>query len=214
MKSLRRRHVMFAAFALAAWQFGAAGYIHAKAWVAQRLLERAWVDVQAGDAQAKPWPWADTTPIARLLVERLGVDQIVLAGDSGRTLAFGPAWNAGSAAPGTSGTSVISGHRDTHFAFLKALRPADEVVLDAGGRRDVYRVDRAQIVDTRTTRVDVGAAADRLLLVTCYPFDAISARGPLRYVVEATRVTTDVVIDRQAGVAYASRAARVSPRRL
>jgi sortase A len=211
MRMPRRRLVMIAAFALAAWQFGAAGYIHAKAWVAQRLLERAWADVQSGDAHAKPWPWADTSPIARLRVERLGVDQIVLAGDSGRTLAFGPAWNAGSAAPGSRGTSVISGHRDTHFAFLKALRRADEVTLDDGAGRSAYRVDRVRIVDTRTTRIAVDAAPDRLLLVTCYPFEAIGARGPLRYVVEATRVPREVVADRVVGSAAVARAV---PRRL
>jgi len=41
-----------------------------------------------------------------------------------------------------------------------------------------------EIADARTTdlRLDDGTS---LVLVTCYPFDAIDAGGPLRYVVTA-----------------------------
>ena len=37
-----------------------------------------------------PWRWADTSPIARLEVPRLGVRRVVLAGATGAVLAFGP----------------------------------------------------------------------------------------------------------------------------
>ena len=48
------------------WQLGTAGTIHAKAWFAQVLLTRAWADTLAGAAAVRPWPWADTHPVARL----------------------------------------------------------------------------------------------------------------------------------------------------
>lgn len=179
------RRIGFAlALALAAWQIGGAGYIEAKAWLAQELLERAWNEAQRSGSTVKPWPWADTAPVARLGVARLGVDQIVLAGDSGRTLAFGPAWNEGSARPGGDGTVIVSGHRDTHFAFLRELHADDAISLDAGRGSRNYRVVDTAIVDARTTRI--GAAdTDALVLVTCYPFDALVPGGPLRYVVRA-----------------------------
>lgn len=185
-----RRCARLLLLALAAVLCGNAGYLQAKAALAQVLLERAWQRSAAGEAAAKPWPWADTRPIARLRIDALDVDQIVLAGDSGRTLAFGPAWSEASALPGSAGTSVISGHRDTHFSFLRFLKPHDTISVERAGVVRRYRVSATSVVDARTTRVDAGrrSGGDRLLLVTCYPFDDWVAGGPLRYVVEAVRL--------------------------
>jgi sortase A len=116
--------------ALALWGLGSAGYIHAKAALAQVLLRDAWERAQSGHAMPRPWPWADTWPVARMRVPRLAVDQIVLAGASGRTLAFGPALAPAGAAIGAEGAAVLSGHRDTHFAFLRELVAGDRVWLD------------------------------------------------------------------------------------
>ena len=106
-----------------------AGWIHAKAALAQHLLAGAWARTRDGEARARPWPWADTWPLARLSVARLGVRRLVLAGASGRTLAFGPGHHAGTALPGAPGNAVISGHRDTHFRFLGELRPGDGILI-------------------------------------------------------------------------------------
>ena len=93
----------------------------------------------------------------------------VLRGDSGRTLAFGPAWNEGSAAPG-HGTAIISGHRDTHFAFLHQLQQ------DSGGER--FGEGR-QVIDCvfsgGALRADVGQA------VRFYPDHILALRDNGRY---------------------------------
>jgi len=60
------------------WQLGSALFIPAKAAVAQALLHRAWERTLAGEEQAKPWPWADTWPVARLRLPGVGADLIVL----------------------------------------------------------------------------------------------------------------------------------------
>jgi sortase A len=70
---------------------GQGGYIYLKAQLAQLLIERAWQRALAGEAAPKPWPWADTWPVARLEAPAQGVSLFVLAGSSGRTLAFAPA---------------------------------------------------------------------------------------------------------------------------
>ncbi len=157
-------------------------WLPAKAWLAQVLLQRAWERVEAGEAEAKPWPWADTSPVARLRMPRLHVDTIVLRGDSGRTLAFGPGWTESSALPGERGLSVVSAHRDTHFAFLREARVGDEVAIERDGRVTAYRIDALRVVDARRERIDTSVDGDTLVLVTCWPFDALDARGPLRYV--------------------------------
>ena len=186
----RRRLALGAAAALLAlglWQVSEAGWIHAKAGLAQHLLERAWARSTQGERQARPWPWSDTWPVARLRVPRLGIDLIVLAGASGRTLAFGPGHHDGTALPGAeAGNAVISGHRDTHFRFLKDLAPGDALRVQRpdGGWRD-YRVIGAEVIDARQARLAPDDGRPLLSLVTCYPFDALIPGGPLRYVVTA-----------------------------
>ena len=174
--------------ALALWQLGAAGRIQAKAWLAKHLIAAAWAETLAGAERARPWPWADTWPVARLVVPRLELERLVLAGASGRTLAFGPGHQDGSALPGAAGASVIAGHRDTHLRFLKDLRPGDRLELeDRAGTRHLYRVAQSLVVHRDRARIDISDPTPRLVLVTCYPFDALVPGGPLRYVVVAER---------------------------
>ncbi len=168
----------------ALWLATDAGWLHAKAWLAQQLLRDAWQDTLTTQATQHPWPWADTHPVARLTVATLGIDQIVLAGDSGRTLAFGPGWAEASAAPGARGNTVISGHRDTHFAFLRLLTVGDEITLESAHGVASYRVASLRIADTRSESIALDGD-EALLLVTCWPFDAVVPGGPLRYVVWA-----------------------------
>src|SRR5262247_3918085 len=70
--------------------FGQGAYIHAKALLAQALLQRAFTETIATGRDTKPWSWADTWPVARIEVKRIGASAIVLAGSSGQALAFGP----------------------------------------------------------------------------------------------------------------------------
>ena len=159
-----------------------AAWLPAKAALAQGLLETTWQQTLADGQTRRPWPWADTHAVAKLTSHRLGVSQVVLAGDSGRSLAFGPGWAESSARPGAPGTVVVSGHRDTHFRWLQALRDGDVLELQTplGQRR--YAVEATRIADSRHERI-AATGRDQLLLVTCWPFDATAARGPLRYLV-------------------------------
>lgn len=183
-----RRLIIAAGLALAAWQWGQAGWMTGKALAAQWLLERAWTSAVAGEP-ARPWPWADFVPVARLAVPALGVERFVLGDASGRTLAFGPGHLPASAPPGGPGTVVLAGHRDTHFAFLERLRPGMSVrMATANGGVQRYRVVSTRVVDTRYQRVSLDHPG-RLILSTCWPFDAIAPGGPLRFLVVAERAT-------------------------
>lgn len=177
------------------WMFGQGVWIHAKAQVAQVLLETAWSQTRQGHKEVKPWPWADTWPVGRLTVPRLGERRLVLAGASGSSLAFGPGHLFNSAAPGEAGNCVIAGHRDTHFRFIRRLKKGDHIVLE-NPRNEIttYEVQALLIVDENSHRVLQQDAGNRLTLITCYPFDAIRSGGPLRYVVIARAVSRSVII--------------------
>ena len=82
---------------------GKGATIYAKAILAQILLERAFDHSLAAGRPVKAWSWADTWPVARLEVPRLGASAIVLKGGSGEALAFGPGLLDGTPAPGEPG---------------------------------------------------------------------------------------------------------------
>jgi sortase A len=186
--------IIVALFTACLWQLATAAWIQGKAIVAQQLLDHAWqqtvndaaLAARAGhEQQHRPWPWADTWPVARLVAPQYAIELIVLAGDSGSSLAFGPGYAFASAKPNSGGLTMISGHRDTHFRFLKDLRLNDRLDLQTAEKTLHYRVTDFQIVDSRRFTLPAGSDENTLVLVTCYPFDAITAGGPLRYLVYA-----------------------------
>lgn len=168
-------------------QAGRGAWIYAKAELAQVLLSRSWAETVAGRERVRPWPWADAWPVARIILP--DGDHIVLGGASGRNLAFAPGHLDGSAGPGATGTCVIAGHRDTHFAVLEDLVPGDIVLLEnPSGTVTTYRVTRSAVVDQNQTGVLADSPQPTLVLITCWPFDAVDPGGPLRYVVWAEGV--------------------------
>lgn len=182
----RLRRVCVSLLVAAALLFGQGAWIYAKASVAQVLLQRAWRLTVRGGKTVAPWPRADTWPIARLRAPRLREDVIVLAGASGRSLAFGPGHLDGSARPGEPGNCVISAHRDTQFAFLRRLEIGDVVEMETPeGGRHRYRVFERRVAHKRQVGFLENTPDPTLTLVTCYPFDAVAPGGPLRYVVRA-----------------------------
>src|SRR4029450_7612510 len=168
--------------------FGQGAYIHAKALLAQVLLEHAFEKTVATGHETKPWSWADTWPVARIEVTRLHASTIVLAGSSGQALAFGPGHVEQTPDAGERGVAVYSAHRDTHFAFLKNVVGGDEIdVTRRDGRMFRYTVDATSVVRFDASGIDPLADGYQLVLSTCWPFDALT-QGPERYLVHATMV--------------------------
>lgn len=173
-------------------------YIHAKAGLAQYLLDIAWEQTLAEGRIHKPWEWADTWPVGRLRLANEQESQVVLAGASGRTLAFGPGLLWPSTWPTQNEPSLIAiaGHRDTHFAGLKHLQAGSTITLQGmDGRWQTYEVTSTEVVDSRKTMLDFSSPGQvsELVLITCYPFEQIQAGGPLRYVVYARRAEAPAV---------------------
>lgn len=161
-------------------------WIYAKAGLAQYLLNRAWDRTISGEERAHPWPWADTWPVARLSLADSEPTLIVLSGANGRNLAFAPGHLDGSVAPGEPGSCVIAGHRDTHFPSLEDLEMGDSIILeDRSGTKHTYRVHESAVVHETQTSVLADSVGPTLVLITCWPFGALTTGGELRYVVWA-----------------------------
>jgi sortase A len=159
-------------------------WIPIKAELAQHLLLRAWKQSKLTGKVIKPWPWADSWPVGRLRQQRLGVDLIVLEGQSGEVLAFGPGHLSQSGRPGTRGHIILAGHRDTSFEFLRDLHPGDSIEMEGLTATLRYLVSSTEVAVAEALYLDRDAM-DQLTLITCYPFDRLLPGGTLRYIVMA-----------------------------
>ncbi|KAA1183757.1 class GN sortase [Rhizobium tropici] len=161
------------------------GWIYAKAALAQALLERALAESIVSGLPVKPWSWADTWPVARIEVPRLGVSAIALNGASGQALAFGPGHLDNTPEAGENGTAVYAAHRDTHFTFLRNIKENDQIrIARRDGRLFTFRVTHMAVARWDEAGIDPDAPGVHLVLATCFPFDAVTS-GPLRYLVYA-----------------------------
>jgi sortase A len=166
-------------------------YLHAKAELAGVLIRRAWQELVKDGEPRPPWPWADTRPVARLRIPRLGYDEIVLDAATPRTLAFGPARLLSGAALGEPGNLVLAGHRTSWFRPIEALAAGDSIEIEwFDARRGrllerTYTVNAIRVVLPQEVSLLAPTSADALTLITCYPFGR-SPRAPQRFVVRAS----------------------------
>ncbi|PKF49083.1 class GN sortase [Enterovibrio nigricans] len=160
-------------------------FIKAKAQLAQYLISQAWDKQHSSRQNEKPWPWADTYPVAKLSWGDLP-GQMVLSGANARNLAFGPVLQMNTAQPGRRGNVVIYGHNDTHFSSLSAVAIGDSIKLETKvGTQVVYEVSSVHVVDESDTVWVEDLGDNRLTLVTCYPFNDVQVDGEERYIIVA-----------------------------
>lgn len=127
-------------------------------------------------------------PIARLSVKRLGVRDIVLAGEATHDrLALGPTMLK--RGDRINPVTVLAAHRDTHFLFIRDLREGDEVNLQfVTGAVERYRVMRFETVRWDRFSYPLDPARPLLALTTCYPFGGTEYGGPWRRVAWAEKI--------------------------
>jgi sortase A len=175
-------------------------YLHAKAELAGILIRRAWKQsLESGQAHA-PWAWADTHPIARLQIPRLGYDEIVLEGATPRTLAFGPARLFSGAELGKTGNLLLAGHRTSWFKSLEGIAQDDAIQLEWFDshlqlHQRSYKVSQIRVVDPKDVALLAPTSEDALTLITCYPFGR-SPRSPQRFIVRASPTGTNFALRR------------------
>jgi len=170
-------------FAVSLYFFAASGYIHAKAELAQYLIKDAWTDSLSTGKNVPPWSWADTYPVAKMTVA--GQSLYILAGASGRVLAFGPGHISATVLPGETGNAVITGHRDTHFAVLEQVNIGDMIETQTGRQKNRFRITEIRIAHESQVQVTADSENKILTLITCYPFNGVDPNPEMRYIVRA-----------------------------
>lgn len=107
-------------------------------------------------------------PVARLVIPKIDLDEIVLEGIDDYAMNGGPGHYPGSPLPGDAGNSIISAHRDRHFRRLGKIGVGDTVVTQSGSKTTRWIVVKRQVVD-KDQPVLFPAKTATLTLTTCWP---------------------------------------------
>jgi sortase A len=163
-------------------------------WVARQQLEKTLSDADASLKQ--PYlPLAtrslvtpdNGTPLAELVIPRIGLSVVVLQGSDEHTLRQGVGHIESTPLPGESGNVGIAGHRDSFFRPLRNVQVGDDIMLQTPAGNVHYRVSSYRIVDPSEVSVIHPTSDPVLTLVTCYPFYFVGA-APDRFIVRASLV--------------------------
>jgi LPXTG-site transpeptidase (sortase) family protein len=139
------------------------------------------------DRRSGPQAFLDGEVIGEIQVPRLGLDAIVVQGDSPANLRRAVAHLPKSALPGESGNIALAGHRDTFFRPLSDIRLGDEIRFKTHARSFDYLVKSIDIVDPTDIRVLATSSTHDLTLLTCFPVYYVGP-APKRLVVRAREV--------------------------
>ena len=134
-----------------------------------------------------PHPFLDGEVIGEIQVPRLGLDAIVIQGDSAENLRRAVAHLPKSALPGESGNIALAGHRDTFFRPLRDIRLGDEIRFKTYARSFDYVVESIEVVEPTDIRVLESSSGHELTLLTCFPVYYVGP-APKRLVVRARQV--------------------------
>lgn len=165
---------------------GTAVLIVARAESHQSSLVRQWTEPDfppGGDHLILP-----QGAVARLHFGRQQRDVFVWDDERPDHLAKGPVWLRPSRGFASLGNTVVAGHRDTHFLFLKDARVGDLFDVDQGALHLTFRIAKIQIVTPADRSLLAPTPVKTVTLVTCYPFYAIG-RADRRMIVRAELVT-------------------------
>ncbi|MDK2972718.1 MAG: sortase [Candidatus Sumerlaeota bacterium] len=153
-------------------------------FTAERSAARAWSDVRSGAR-----PPAPGDPVARLRIASAGLDINVLDDATEENLHRLPALSRQGQSATGGDLKIVLGHRDTHFNALKHVTTGDMVLWDThmGGAR--YRVASVSVTSPEDVeaRLETLRGADRLVLVTCFPFRYLGS-APDRWLAVCERV--------------------------
>lgn len=117
-------------------------------------------------------PPDDGEAVARIVIPKIGVDEIVVEGVAREDLKKGPGHYPQTPMPGQPGNAAIAGHRTTYgqpFHRVDELVPGDEIIVTTLQGEFRYEVAGTEIVLPSQVEVIDDQGDDRLTLTSCHP---------------------------------------------
>jgi sortase A len=127
------------------------------------------------------------SPIARLLIPSIELDEIVMEGVGTVELNGGPGHFPGSVLPGDTGNSILSAHRDRHFRRVGELSVGSRIRTETREQTVEWVVTERRVVSKDTPALFEESEAT-LTLTTCWPIRYFGP-APDRLLIVAKRVT-------------------------
>lgn len=149
--------------------------------VARDRARAEWAAIEARQArlaanaaleEAPSGPFVPGTPLARLVIPGIALDEVIVAGVGRGELNSSPGHLPGTPLPGSFGNAVISAHRDLHFRRLGELRVGDTLTTITPYQTVTWRVTGRKIVDDRAPAL-FQTPGRTLTLTTCWPIRMI-----------------------------------------
>jgi sortase A len=166
---------------------GYAAYVIAYARTYQTIHDRRFEAAPVSLAPTIPEPPPEGDAIGRLRIPRLGLQVIVVQGDSPQILRRAVGHLPETSLPGGDGNVALAGHRDTFFRPLRRIRPGDLITFETPDNTFRYQVEWTDIVPPSDTGVLRPSNVHELTLITCFPFDFVGS-APDRFIVRAREV--------------------------
>ena len=113
-------------------------------------------------------PIARGTPVGRIAIPSVELDEVVLEGVDEAQLEAGPGHVPETVLPGQAGNSVISAHRDRHFHALGRVTLGDTVVTETLAGRRKWVITGRRIAEAGKPAIFPTSEAT-LTLTTCWP---------------------------------------------
>jgi sortase A len=136
---------------------------------------------------AEPHTLVDGEVIGEILAPRLGLDAIVVQGESSADLRRAVSHLTKSALPGEQGNVTLAAHRDTFFRPLRGVRVGDEIQFKTPEQSFEYIVESIEVVEPTSIQVLEATTGHELTLITCFPFHYVGP-APKRFIVRAREV--------------------------
>ena len=131
--------------------------------------------------------FAAGSPVARIRIPRIRLDEIVLEGVGDDELNAAPGHLPGSVLPGMRGNSVISAHRDRHFSRLAELQLGDTILTETGQSAGKWVIVGRRVVGKNTPAL-FQTKGPMLTLTTCWPVQYFGS-APDRLILSAKPVS-------------------------
>jgi len=161
-------------------------YTIADAHVYQAVEKTRFENVK-GSRSDEPRHVVEGDVIGKMEIPRLGLQTIVVQGDSAKILRRAVGHIVETALPGKPGNVTLAGHRDTFFRPLRYIRQGDAITLKTLEGDFQYQVESTAVVPPSDIQVLQPSGERTLTLITCFPFYYVGS-APNRFVVRARQI--------------------------
>jgi sortase A len=125
--------------------------------------------------------------IGTIDIPRVGINAVVLQGDSSDVLRHAVGHVPNTPLPGEPGNVALAAHRDSIFRPLRKVNVGDVIELRTETGMVRYRVNTTEIVAPTDVGVLQSRGKDELTLITCFPFQYVG-HAPNRFIVRASEI--------------------------